>query len=366
MLSHRQPLYAPALRQHGLSLIELMIAMAIGLVLVVTIGYAYLGAKQSFRTQNAMSRIQESARYGFEFMAQDIRVAGFTGGAMDGGTNVLNTASLPSGVDPVMIDLFNRPLLGYENSAPPKACTTANTTNCYLRGDSLTLVHANTDSDKSDDQEYGLSNHTPPALTLSAASDLASGDILVLADPTHAAVFQATSVAGTAVSYNPTVAPSLVPNNTTTALGTFSGSVASRKVFKLYASSYYIGRNPAGEPALYRLRLNRDGSGTTPEELVEGVENMQIEYGVDTDATADNTVNSYVTADVVTNNTCNVFNVAVNTANLMWRRVNNVRITLTLVSRSDAGGVSSSADGLMHRTFSSTIAIRNSLWDPTW
>jgi type IV pilus assembly protein PilW len=353
------------MRQQGLSLIELMVSMAIGLVLVVTVGYAYLGAKQSFRTQNAMSRVQEGARYGFEYLSQDIRMTGFTGGAMDGGTNVVNTAALASSVDPVMLDLFNRPLLGYENGAPPKACTTASTTTCYLRGDSLTVVHANTDSDKSNDQEYALNDHTPPGFTLSAASDLASGDILVAADPTHSAVFQATQVAGTAISYNPASAPSLTPNNTSSALGTFSGSVASRKLFKLYAASYYIGRNPAGEPALYRLRLNQNAGGSTAEELVEGVENMQIEYGVDTSATADNIIDAYVTADVITNNTGAIFGATL-TANQRWRRVNNVRITLTLVSRSDAGGVSNSADGLLHRSFSSTIAIRNSLWDPTW
>ena len=40
------------------------------------------------------------------------------------------------------------------------------------------------------------------------------------------------------------------------------------------------------------------GNGT-PQELIEGIEAMQIRYGVDTDG--DRLVNSYVTADAVTN-----------------------------------------------------------------
>lgn len=49
---------------------------------------------------------------------------------------------------------------------------------------------------------------------------------------------------------------------------------------------YYIAENPGGEPALYRRQLSEDGSALGgPEELVPGVESMQVVYGVVNDAT---------------------------------------------------------------------------------
>ena len=56
-------------RQRGLSLIELMVSLTIGLVIVTTIGYVYVGAAATFRSLDASSRIQENVRFAFERMA---------------------------------------------------------------------------------------------------------------------------------------------------------------------------------------------------------------------------------------------------------------------------------------------------------
>ena len=43
----------PARRQRGLTLVELMVALTIGLMVVVTIGYVYLGAARVFRWRSS-------------------------------------------------------------------------------------------------------------------------------------------------------------------------------------------------------------------------------------------------------------------------------------------------------------------------
>ncbi len=344
--SHR-----PERRQRGLSLIELLISMAIGLMLVATIAYAYVGAKQSFRTQNALSRIQENARYAFEFMAKDLRMAGYTPANLTttAGTNIVNA---PAGWDPNLRDLFGLPLIGYEDTQVGVVYPTGVVP---LRGDVITAVRTDNET------EYALTAHAEPAFTLSAASDLQAGDILVAADYTHAGVFQADTAAGTAVTYN---TGTVTPGNSAAALGAFSGSIGSRKLYRLNGVTYFIAANASGEPSLFRRRLGRTGTSASvaSEELVEGVENMQFTYGVDLTNPADRSVDVYWTANQVTAGTDGAGNnIPGTTPQEWWRRVLSVRAALTMISRSGESVAVGSADGLMRRQITNTIAIRNRL-----
>ena len=64
------------MRQHGFSLIELMVAMAIGLFLVTVIGVLFVNSKVTYLAQDANSRVQENSRFGVELLGQQIRSAG--------------------------------------------------------------------------------------------------------------------------------------------------------------------------------------------------------------------------------------------------------------------------------------------------
>jgi len=331
----------PSTGQIGVSLIELMIGMALGLILIATIGNAYLSAKQGFRTQNALSRIQEGARYAFEFMAEDIRMAGYTGGPA-------NYAQItqPAGWDGTLQDLKQLPLIGYASGAAPAWVAP-------IAGDSLSVVHADTDN------EYALDTSVSPnpsatAFTLASWPDPAPavGDTYVGADYTWATAFQVSAVDGGArtVSF-------------TSGAGTLTGGTESRRVYPVNGVTYFIAQNPGGEPALYRFRLALGQS----EELVEGVSNMQITYGVDTDAAPDRAVNAYWTADQVTAGTDgtttlpNLAPATYPTANIgYWRSVLSVRIVLTMVSR-EGESMATSGARRMTKVFTNTIAVRNRL-----
>lgn len=67
---------ATPVRQFGLSLLELLIAMALGLLLVVGIGTVYIGSNQTYRVQENSARLQETGRFALEVIGRSLRQAG--------------------------------------------------------------------------------------------------------------------------------------------------------------------------------------------------------------------------------------------------------------------------------------------------
>jgi type IV pilus assembly protein PilW len=63
-------------RQRGLSLIELLVGVALGLVLLVSLGYLLIGSRSSFQSQDAISRLQETGRLVMDSLSRDLRLAG--------------------------------------------------------------------------------------------------------------------------------------------------------------------------------------------------------------------------------------------------------------------------------------------------
>jgi len=64
-------------RQTGLTLVELMVSLGLGLLLVSAVGSVYLGSTQTFRTSQESSRIQETGRYAFDVIGRSLRHAGY-------------------------------------------------------------------------------------------------------------------------------------------------------------------------------------------------------------------------------------------------------------------------------------------------
>lgn len=358
----------------GFSLIELMVAMTIGLLLLAGLFYIYFGAAQSSRLQGAVALMQTNVRYAFELMGMDIRMTGFTGSQDVNPSNIVNVAQT-SHLCPLM-DIFGNkncddgagPLVGYENTNPPNVCTTANTTSCYRTNtDSLTVVRVDTENKYPLDSDASLSY--PTALTTftldpwPASNAPQAGEIFVVADYIHAAAFQVGAANDPEVSFGAGGSP-----GNSGSLGTFGPSINALSLYRLSGVSYYIGTNPVGEPALYRDKLGHNAAtvNTTAEELVQGVEDMEITYGVDTSTDlatriGDGSVDGYWTATEVSDNTPNLQS-AICTASVSarWKCVLSVRIKLTLVSAQNEK-VGTTGDQLMRKTFTNTIAIRNRL-----
>jgi type IV pilus assembly protein PilW len=144
-----------------------------------------------------------------------------------------------------------------------------------------------------------------------------------------------------------------------TAVGTAYAFPAGSRIYRLSSHTYYVANNPAGEQALYRETLG-SASGNAAgvaEEVAEGIQNMQLSYGIDTSAIADQAVDGYVTAADVTD----------------WSRVLSVRVALLMVTkRGDRittapqaytfNGATTTPTGYrLRKAFTTVIAIRDRL-----
>ncbi|MGB5408926.1 MAG: PilW family protein [Thiogranum sp.] len=63
--------------QHGFSLVEILVAMAIGLLLTAGLIQILSGSKQTYRVQDNLSRLQENGRFAIVQLGNSIRMAGF-------------------------------------------------------------------------------------------------------------------------------------------------------------------------------------------------------------------------------------------------------------------------------------------------
>jgi type IV pilus assembly protein PilW len=278
-------------RQRGTGLIEVMISITLGLLLLVALLKSYDDSKASFRTQDSISRLQENARYAIHLVGRDLRMAGYRGCVRDTtAAGLRNTLNNPS----AFLYDFETPVQGFEGNTTSSwtpllpaglASVTPGTDVLVLRGalDDGTVIRQempNTSADLKVTDELN-----PPPVVI--------GDIVMVSDCLGSAVFQITNfTAGNGNIVHNTGDNDPPPGNNTQDLG--RRYPVGSQLQKISTIQYFIRNSSNGSgPALWR-RIGDKPS----QELVEGVHNMQIQYGVDTDA--DRMPNSYLNAAAVT------------------------------------------------------------------
>lgn len=345
------------LAHRGFSLVELMIAVTIGMLVLAGVGTVYLGSRQTFREQETLARMQEGARYAFEALSVDIRQAGFAECAPKNKTfSTLNGANWYN-------TLASQPLFGYESGAGLPAVVTGALANT----DAVKVIR----SDNSGDYSVQSHNAASAQFTLKANHDLKQGEILTIVTPdcSKAVTFQMTNV-----NNNNTISQVVhnsgagTPGNSTKCLddpssaacsspATYPDIPADSRIMRQIGRIYFLANNPNGQPALYRESLGPQGgvAGSTSEELVEGIEDMQIVYGEDTNA--DKNVDSYVAANAV----ANWDNVLAVRVSLLVRSVENNVVSSPVAVTFDGATVNSGvgADRRLRKVFTATIGVRN-------
>ncbi len=81
----------PNSRQRGVTLVELMIAMLVGLFLMGGMLVVFDKTKQAYRYQNGLAEVQEQGRFAIAFLTQSLRVAGFPGDNPPAGNKIQGT-----------------------------------------------------------------------------------------------------------------------------------------------------------------------------------------------------------------------------------------------------------------------------------
>lgn len=338
----------------GMTLVELLIAMVIGLILLGGVYTAFLGSTKTYSMNEQLSRVQENGRFAIDVLTRDIRMVGYSGCGGDTVTveNFLNGGGYAFD--------FGSSIRGYDGGAtvwnPVLPVDTGSVTSSSpMLGSDIFVVRTLAAG------ELALTTTMPPTAATffvpTGTTSIATNDILMVADCTSstAAIFQVTNynVSGGAgnVVHN-TGAVSVGPGNSA---HTFDFGVGA-ELIKFRTITYFIrsvdaANNPT-EPTLYR-RVGLDAV----EPLIEGVENMQIRYGEDTDG--NNEADVYGTANAVTD----------------WSNVVSVRIGLLLSSPQEmlhgeidngtytvnGTNVIAPGDRRLRLVMSTTIGLRNRL-----
>ena len=90
---------APSGRQTGVTLIELVIALALGLVLIGGAVAVTIDTSRRYRNDEALARLQENARHALRVLADDVAHAGFWGELVDPNAIDTGTVSIATGDD---------------------------------------------------------------------------------------------------------------------------------------------------------------------------------------------------------------------------------------------------------------------------
>lgn len=129
------------IRQQGVGLIEVMIAMVLGLVVVLGISQIFVSSKQSFLTQDSSARLQEDARYILSRITQELRMAGMFGcvaaGSITGYPSEFDTPIEWDDGDRTLRVITSSPVTGVEESSSTWTIVT-NCTDARVETDSVT------------------------------------------------------------------------------------------------------------------------------------------------------------------------------------------------------------------------------------
>ncbi len=347
--------HPPACRISGFSLVELMVSMLIGLIILGALITIFANNGATYKQDEGMARIQENGRIALEFLAHDIRMAGSTGCIRNPPGSGLYSTVNNSGSNSGPMYSFGDGIQGYEaaGTAPgqtyayassnPSPATSTGTWTPLLDSNLLPLNGLKYATAGSDvlvvsyiDPNTTITTQNPAndsaQIFLTPQSLLKPGQIVVISDCTLATMFQITAINSTGTNLSHTT--SGTPGNVCSVWGSTQcpgnpAYQAGAQVNVFRAVAYFVGQdpnNPSYGPTLFQAYLNTNAGGSatiTPQPVAQGVENMQILYGVDTTtpsgAPTNGNANEYLTANNVTD----------------WTKVVSVRLALLLRSPDD-------------------------------
>jgi len=303
----------------GFTLVELMVALAIGLIVSLAVMMGYLGAAQSQRGQTDLSRMQETARFTFDLFGRETRNAAFR-------TNVGTATSTPT---PAPL-CFGPVSTCVKGANPYLYAWNDNTTLTLKDGSTATVIN---NGDAVTFRYYGAD--------VASANGTADGTIL--------------NCTGTGIATQQTNEDTLyIARDTTNTVN-----------------------DAAGEPTLFCSSRTLTGgvwSAAAVVPLIPGVESLQILYGEDTNA--DGIVDHYVpVAGLSSSDLTLVKSLMVSvvvrspgasgfTANTqtVFNHFGTDYAPANAAPSGDAGSVfTAPADGRLRRVFNTIFAVRNAL-----
>lgn len=264
--------------QNGLSLVELMISITIGLLILSALTTLFVNQSKTRSELDKSNRMIDNGRYALELLTENLRMAGFYGNYLPSGapTAAPDPCSLATITDSgTNLDVLRHHVQGYVAAAQasqiaslPASCgftyTAGSATSLKPGSDILVLRRVGT--------------ATPVAAASATASpNSASTVYLQVSNCNTDASYQLVSGAGPFTSFHD-------KDCTTT---------ASLRPFIVQIYFVSPDNNPGdGIPTLKRKELDQATGAFVTTPLVEGIEYMQVDYGLDADA--DGAADSYI------------------------------------------------------------------------
>ncbi|MCC5088228.1 PilW family protein [Xanthomonas campestris] len=402
----------------GLSLIELMIALLISSILLIGVIQVFAASRTAYQLSQGIARNQENGRFAMDFLTRDIRMAGHAGCVNDQvllstdasgnptGGNIRSlflsgddrdknaVASLPfplrfdvsiqgfeaTGTDPgKALTLLASPAAGNASDWSP-ALPSQLTALSPLKGSDIIVLRT---FSPIEEMVTGFAPASNPSISypdesVAGNTKVATGGagLYAIADCKGATVFQA-SAAPTATGMS--VEKKGLNKTDLAFLGKYDGALAFRpgnaSLFRAESVAYYVALNAqTNTPSLYRARWTSapgaNGLTTTSEEMVEGVELLQLAYGEDSAP-----LTGPPTGYISNTNTADILGGIENASR--WRRVGAVQVGLLVRGASSetaatqqavakpsvlAVTVTPPSDGQYRSVYEATVALRNRLF----
>lgn len=404
--------------QIGLSLVEMMVALVIGLLVLLGLVQTMGASRAAYQLSAGVARTQENARFAMEAIQRDLRMAGHLGCVNDQarlqptaeGVNLqfLTAAERTAGNYPAVAPAlrFDLGLQGFEapNTAPgttvvalPSGKAVKATSNGWspalptaifnlgpIAGSDVVVMRYFSPVGvglAAGSPTFGAGGSTASFAPVSTNNSVTGGlpagqaQLFGISDCATASVFmgQVPNPATGVISFNQATAPNK------------SGFLAEEQTFRpeqatLYRAEsvvYYVGVGSGADapPSLYRATLNGSGNYVT-EEIVEGVESLQLLYGMDHQANPAQRPTGAITRTEVASA---IGGAATNPTTAQadeWRRVGAVQVGLLMRSVDRAASEQATNqpsvlgrrfqppanDGLYRSVYESTVALRNRLF----
>ncbi|MDJ0653995.1 MAG: PilW family protein [Xanthomonadales bacterium] len=298
-----------AAAQRGFGLIELMVALLLGVIIAGGVVQVFYSTNQAYRSQQALSRVQESGRFVLEVLKPRLRPAGRVNFCVANlnVNQVLNTASAGYFA---AIHNPNVPIVGFEYDGTNEGDAYAlpelalgevaggdynsnfglpvpqDVIDRAVPGSDVLIIKYSDPIDRLTACGYNAGTAdlalnmgvacgaTPPAPYSQNQLDAIypEGSLVLVTDcNTGGDLFQRTNDGSPVFSLDD---GGPVPGNIAAGLSRNYNDEA--QVLPFHSVLFYVGIGASGQPALFQMDFGGDG---VPEELIEGVENIQVMYG---------------------------------------------------------------------------------------
>ena len=341
--------------QRGFSLVELMIALVLGLVLFAGVGHLVLASSRSWALQDELRRLRENGRLALDILGQSISTTAYTGCPAQ--ANLANALHSDTDNRQWMVH-FDKGILGIPAGSSVRQQLDSN-------ADSEAIVTHRIDRD----QTMMVASHDSATATLTTIGSHSydQGDLLALttADCSQLSVFSAGDGTSGSHVFHPASNGTLA-NCTSQLQGRFNCHTStldaeaidhvSSALAPVESYAFYL-RESNNMPTLYRKLAGeyRSGNSISAEALIEGIEHLSARYGVDSDG--DGVVNQYLGVSELS------------PYSNEWQSVVSVRLELVARSFSEvapqpqayffAGQKVVPDDLYVRRSFMRTIKLRN-------